>query len=96
MLIKIFSLSFCSANGGFDDTDVCAFLKDKEVVSISDHFFVRNEVPHLTLIIKYLSTSVGSGQVKLQSNNKREAWKETLTEADMGMFNILRNWRDWN
>ena len=54
MLIRIISISFNSVIGGFDDTEVRSFIQDKEVISIRDHLFMRNEVPYLKFIIKYL------------------------------------------
>ncbi len=53
MLVKIISIAFNSALGGFSDTELRDFIKDVEVISIADHLFVRNEIPYLTLIIKY-------------------------------------------
>ena len=53
MLVKVISLTFDSTLGGFNDTEIREFLKDKEVISVQDHFFVKNEVPYLTMVIKY-------------------------------------------
>jgi hypothetical protein len=53
MLVKIISLSFNSAYGDFSDTTLQEFIKDKEIISIQNHFFIRNEVPYLTLVIHY-------------------------------------------
>ena len=53
MLVKIISLTFDSARGGFDDSPIREFLKDKEVINITEHFFIRNDVPYITLIVKY-------------------------------------------
>src|SRR5436190_814690 len=95
MLIKIISLAFNSAAGGFDDNEVRSFIQDKEVVSIRDHLFLRNDVPYLTLIIKYVSTRlvapVAPGPTLYPK--KDEEWKQLLTESDMGLFNLLREWR---
>ena len=41
MLIKVISLAFDSVRGNFDDTPLREFLKDKEILSISDHFFMK-------------------------------------------------------
>lgn len=93
MLIKIFSLTFDSLVGGFDDRDLRSFLQDKEVLSVRDHLFIRNEIPYLTLVVKYLPYRQ-EAEPKPEGQGKRdEAWKEMLTEADMGLFNILRDWR---
>jgi hypothetical protein len=47
MLIKIFTLSFDSAYGGFNDLVLRDFLKDLEVISVREHFFIRNEIAYL-------------------------------------------------
>ena len=97
MLVKIFSMTFNSVVGGFDDEPLRDFIKDKEVISIRDHLFVRNEIPYLTLIVKYFPfrqevqpkpVADGKGVEK-----RDESWKEGLSEADMGLFNLLRDWR---
>lgn len=102
MLIKILSLSFDSAKEKFSDDILRDFIKDKEIISIRDYFFVRNEVPYLTLLIKYFpirqeiifeSQQKNNTQNSRTNNSKEEAWKEILVEADMGLFNLLRDWR---
>jgi hypothetical protein len=54
MQLKVFTLKFDSLYGGFNDEIVQAFTKDKEIISIKDYFFTRNDVPYLTLIIQYI------------------------------------------
>ncbi len=39
MHVRIFTLRFNPATDRFEDGDVNAFLADKDVVSIRDHFF---------------------------------------------------------
>lgn len=96
MLVKVLSLSFDSAYGGFNDALVTSFLKDKEVISIRDYFFIRNEIPYLALIIKYFpyrEEVARASPVEGQPVKKDEEWRGLLTESDMGLFNILRDWR---
>lgn len=93
MLVKIFSLVFNSAARGFDDTELRDFLKDKEVISIHDHLFVRNEVPYLTLIVKYFPLRQEIDPKMVPQGKRDESWKEQISEADMGIFNLLRDWR---
>lgn len=93
MLVKIISLTFDSARGNFDDAPLRDFLKDKEVVSIADHFFIRNEIPYLTLVIKYFPYRA-EAETELSPQGRRdESWREDLSESDMGVFNLLREWR---
>ena len=93
MLVKILSLIFDSAHGNFDDNPIREFLKDKEIVSITDHFFLRNEVPYLTLVVKYFPYRQEINPALAPQGKRDEAWRESLTESDMGVFNLLREWR---
>lgn len=95
MLVKVFSFTFNSALGGFDDEPMRDFMKDKEIVSIRDHLFVRNEIPYLTLVVKYFPfrQEVAAPTSSKQGDKRDDSWKELLTKADMGFFNLLRDWR---
>jgi superfamily II DNA helicase RecQ len=93
MLIKVLSMTFDSARGGFNDDDLRDFIKDKEVVSIRDHLFIRNEVPYLTMIIKYFPLRPELDSKMAPQGKRDEPWREMLTEADMGLFNLFRDWR---
>ena len=53
MLVRVFTLGFDPATERFDDEPVRDFLADKEVVSISGHFFVCDAAPHLVLVVRY-------------------------------------------
>lgn len=53
MLIKIISLTFDSVFGGFKDDEVREFLKDKELLSVRDYLFVKNDIPYLIFVLKY-------------------------------------------
>jgi len=96
MLIKIFSIPFSSLLCDFDDQSMQEFIKDKEVVSITEYHFVRNDIPYLAFIIKYFPFRKEIQAETANSKNRRdqeESWKKILTESDMGLFNILREWR---
>jgi ATP-dependent DNA helicase RecQ len=94
MLAQVVTLHFDSALGGFDDSPLQAFLKDKEVHSIHDHFFIKDQEPYLAVVVTYtLHHSASSPSVKMSQTRKEPAWRERLTEADMPLFNTLRNWR---
>jgi ABC-type microcin C transport system permease subunit YejB len=40
MLVKVICLNFESAYGGFNDESVRDFIKDKEIISISDYLVI--------------------------------------------------------
>ncbi len=96
MLIKVISLAFDTLYGGFNDEDVREFIKDKEIISVTDYHFVKNDVPYLTFIFRYFPHRAEMESKADAKNNKREPdddWKKLLSEADMGLFNLLREWR---
>lgn len=39
--------------GGFDDTPLSDFARDKEVIAFREHFYTVNEVPHVTCVVTY-------------------------------------------
>ena len=39
--------------GGFDDTPLTDFARDKELIACREHFYVVNEVPHVTCVVIY-------------------------------------------
>ncbi len=93
-MIKVISLPFNSALGGFDDEEVRDFLKDKELISCRDYLFVKNKTPYLVFVLKYypeVHNDVGNKITK--KARKEESWKKTLSEHEMGLFNLLRDWR---
>ncbi len=52
-MLRIFTLKFQSPLGAFDDAELQAFIKDKEVLSIRDHFFTKDEMPYLVVLVTY-------------------------------------------
>jgi hypothetical protein len=50
----VITLRFNALLDAFDDGPLRDFLKDKEIVSVRDHFFIRNEQPYLAMIVQYL------------------------------------------
>ncbi len=98
MLSRIITLQFNTVTGQFDDEVVREFIKDKEVLLIRDHFFIKNETPYLTLVISYnmpqqpMATVVADKYGKVQKRD--ESWREILEDGDMPLFNSLRDWRN--
>ena len=94
MLIQVITLRYSSTLGGFDQTELQEFVRDKEVLSIRDHFFQHSDVPHLVFVVTYRladsSTVATATQAKMQRD---DAWKKALTDGDMPLFQTLRDWR---
>jgi ATP-dependent DNA helicase RecQ len=94
MLVRVFTLQFNSLLGGFDDAPMREFIKDKEVLSINEHFFVKNEMPYLVLVMTYLPTRAETLDARSQTGDgKNESWRELVKTEDVPLFNALRDWR---
>lgn len=85
------TLKFNPVTEQFDEEDLHAFIKDKEVLSAREHFFIKQETPYLVVFLTYLP---GTGdQPKAPGGAKAESWRELLTDAQLPLFNTLREWR---
>ena len=89
MLVRVFTLKFQTATENFDDEDVQEFIKDKEVLSIREHFFIRHATPYLTLVVAYLPGTPESAP----SKKPKDAWRDLLSNEQMPLFEALRGWR---
>jgi len=65
MRIKLLTFRYSATLGGFDDNALVDFARDKEVIAFREHFYVVNEVPHLSCIVHY-QDAIGYG-VRLSS-----------------------------
>jgi len=86
------TLRFNSALEEFDETEFQEFIKDKEILSVRDHFFLKNDTPYLTLVIHYQ----GNHEQPTTSGSARkrdESWKEIIKDDELPLFNTLRSWR---
>jgi formylglycine-generating enzyme required for sulfatase activity len=94
MQIHVFTLRFNPVTERFDDSGVTGFLADKEVLAIRDHFFVKDDVPYLVLVVRYRAAVLPAPAATAKSEQSRdESWRELLTEADLPLFETLRTWR---
>lgn len=99
MLLRVFTLKFDSTLAAFDDRGLRDFVKDKEVLSVRDHFFARDGLPYLAVIVTYnlLHPEEARKTVPEKTEEKdenREKWRQFLEEADWPLFNTLRDWRN--
>jgi ATP-dependent DNA helicase RecQ len=98
MLTRVFTLRFNSLLDAFDDAPLRDFIKDKEVIAVRDHFFLRQDQPYLAVLVNYtlkpIATEAAAAKSDHQkSRGKDESWREYVAEADMPLFNALRDWR---
>ena len=53
MRAKIFTLRYSATLGGFDDSAIELFTRDKEVLTFREHFFTVSDVPHLACVVAW-------------------------------------------
>jgi len=88
------TLRFDPVLDGFDDGPLRDFLKDKEVLSLREHFFVKNEVPYLVVLATYTPHRPEAPRPEAASREQRDmAWRSLVTEAELPLYNTLRDWR---
>ena len=98
MLIRVITLRFSIAMDGFDDTLLTEFIKDKSVISLREHFFIRNETPYLVVLVVYdpVQEAVpghATGSEAGKRKKRDESWRALLQDRDMPLFDSLRSWR---
>ncbi|HXG90928.1 MAG TPA: HRDC domain-containing protein [Blastocatellia bacterium] len=93
MLAKVITLKFNSIINAFDDEPLKEFIKDKEVHSIRDHFFIKNDSPYLAMVVTYSMSAQLLPQTKNETK-KDESWRDLIKEEDVPLFNTLRDWRN--
>ena len=96
MQIKIFTLRFSDATEAFDDAPLRSFMADKEVISLKGHFFVRDNVPYWAVLLVYKPSPMPAEPKaeKRENREKKEDYRDILTEEKTPLFNTLRDWRN--
>lgn len=96
MQTRVITLRFNSLLDGFDDAPLRDFIKDKEVISARDHFFVRHGQPYLAVVVNYTLKPTATEAVaksELKSKRGEDNWRQYVADADVPLFNALRDWR---
>ena len=94
--LKVFTLGFSDAAGGFDDAAVQEFLADREVVEVTDHFFVHERMPCLALVICYRDVEADERRRSAEGkrpDQRRSDPREELDDNEKTVYDALRTWR---
>ena len=108
MRTKLFTLRYSESLGGFDDTPLVEYTRDKELIAFHEYFFRVHDVPHLTCVLTY-QEAVISPEILEQAQSARRNGSSRggpdrsrqsatsiasgLPENDRTLFNSLREWR---
>ena len=89
MKLKVLTLRFLESASGFDDGPLQAFTADKEVIDFSEHFYMHEETPYLTLVLAYrLAVDDRSRRPLSRPDPRRE-----LADDERLAYDALRAWR---
>ena len=89
MKLKVFTFRFTESADGFDDKPLQDFIADKEVIDFSEHFFVHEKTPYLTVLLSYRSLDHDEKRKVYRREDPRKALDEKEKEA----YDALRTWR---
>ena len=94
MQARVVTLRFDPVLEAFDDSPLQELLKGREVFTIRDHFFVRNGVPYLAVVVTCgLKPPVEEPKPPEKGKGREESWRTLVSAADVPLFNALREWR---
>ena len=92
MKLKVFTLCFDPAVGGFDDTVLQDFLKERQVLNVHEHFFMHDQSPMWALLVSYRDEEqAGDGPRK---KDKGKNWRADLSQEERSLYDALRTWRN--
>ena len=73
MRVKLFTLRYSATLGGFDETPLAEFFRDREALAFREHFFSVNEVPHLVCIVCWQDAVVREEDLAVAKELRRSA-----------------------
>lgn len=108
MRVKLVTFRYSATLGGFDDTALVDFTRDKEVITLREHFYLVNDTPHLTCVVTYQDAIVprealeAAREIAPRSSSNAPRYQrrdgapdpcEGMSESERALFNHLREWR---
>ena len=93
MDVRVITLRYAEGIQGFPEDALRRACAGREVLDVSEHYFVHGGIPHLSLVVKMASASAVGGAV----------WKDRvpapdlevgLTDGQKQLFRALKKWRN--
>ena len=91
MKLKIFTLTFSDSKNGFDDHAIQDFQSDREIIEVTEHFFVHEQTPYLTVLLSY--RDIAADEKRKPATKRRFDPRDDLDEAEKAVYDALRSWR---
>lgn len=89
MKLKVFTFRFSHRVQGFDDQPLQKFMADKEVIEFSEHFFVHEKTPYLTVLLAYRPIA----DDERRKRSRRVDPRKYLDDQEKQVYDALRTWR---
>ena len=95
MMVRVITLKFDPVLDAIDDRPLQAYVKDRDVMTVSEYFFVREDTPYLAVVVVCRAKRPEAEEpvAKGRSEEERAGWRALLAPDDMPLFNNLRDWR---
>ena len=97
MHVKLITLRYIASLGGFDERPLEAFLADKALLAVREHFFVIHDQPHLACLITYqvreAPLPASDGDTAIDTNVRAAPSIARLSPPEQALFATLRQWR---
>ncbi len=92
MKLRLITVAFDAEQGGFPADPLAAI--EGEVMSVVEHFFQKDDVPHLLLIVHYRPVREVRAALAPQAPAADPGVRAELSEPERVVFDRLRAWRN--
>ena len=96
MRVRLLTLQYSAALGGFDDRPLVEWVADKRLLDVREHFFLVDHKPHLACLVTYEGDSFRATQGldgPAQKKSGSAVSVAGLAESERPLFESLREWR---
>ncbi|MGE3881376.1 MAG: hypothetical protein AB7I19_20115 [Planctomycetota bacterium] len=77
--LRVLTLSFEPSLGSFDTRTLDAFLADKELLDVREHFFVVRDLPYLLCLLTYRVTTARPDQATSKPIRERQPLRVSIS-----------------
>lgn len=97
--IRLLTLQFAPALGGFDTRPLDAFVADKDLLDVREHFFVVRELPYLACLITFRAAAARPAATSADARGtEHQPRRDGRDRIELGpderaLFDTLRTWR---
>ncbi len=93
MNVKVFTLHPDPETGRFDDSELQEFLEERELLSVSEHFYVHEGRPTLALLLTWRPLPIPRATDAEHTKPHRDPAAD-LADDERPVYAALRRWRN--